>query len=146
MKFICSSNSSDAFELAILGYGKTTKTWRDRNRVQCRFSTFRGQNQDAQSAPLPIWEVKRLLNGLRSLWSRAANRVTLNFSEPGLSMEVRALPNDQYCLQIQLDHGLTPSWHKYPDFPVEMDILLNRNQLNEAIEDLSDQMANYPER
>ena len=146
MKLTCSSNSSDAFELAILGYGKATKTWRDRNLLHCRLSTFRGQNLDIQSAPLQIWEVKRLLSGLRSLWSRAANRVSLSFSEPGLSLEAKALPDDQYCLQIQLDHDLTPSWHEYPDFPVEMDIVLSRSQLNEAIEDLSGQMADYPER
>lgn len=146
MKFVSSSGSPNSFELAILGYGKATKTWRDRNRLQCRFSTFWGQKADTQSAPLQTWEVKRLLIGLRSLWTKATNHVILTFSEPGLSMEAKALSDDKYCLQIQLDHSLTPSWHTYPDFPMEMDIHLNRNQLKEAIQELSGQIAIYPER
>lgn len=146
MKIISSTGSFDSFELAILGYGKSVKTWRDRNRLQCRFSTFWRQKADIQSAPLQTWEVNRLLNNLRSLWSKATDHIALTFSEPGLSMEAQALPDDQYRLQIQLDHDLTPSWHTYPDFPMEMDILLSRHQLQEAIQDLSGQMATYPER
>lgn len=146
MKFVSSSGSLDSFELAIVGYGKTTKTWRDRNRLQCRFSTLWRQKTDTQSAPLHTWEVKRLLSGLRSLWNRATNYVDFTSSEPGLSVEAKALPNDKYRLQIQLDHALTPSWHAYPDFPVEMDILLSRAQLQEAIQELSGQVDSYPER
>ena len=146
MKFTSSSGSPDAFELAIVGYGKATTTWRDRNQLQCRFSTFRGQKSDYQSLPLHTWEVKRLLSGLRSLWTKASSRVSLTFSEPGLCMEAKALTEDEYCLQIQLDHALTPSWHTYPGFPVEMDIFLNRKQLQEAIQELSSQMDAYPER
>ncbi|UFH53237.1 hypothetical protein [Spirosoma sp. KNUC1025] len=146
MKFISSSDSIDSFEFAILGYGKTTTTWRDRNKLQCRFSTMWRQKSDTQLAPLQTWEVKRLLSGLRSLWTKAANYVTVTFSEPGLSVEAKALPDDKYRLQIQLDHKLIPSWHTYPDFPMEMDILLNRNQLQEAIQELSGQIDTYPER
>ncbi len=146
MKFISSSNSLDSFELAILGYGKATSSWRDRNRLQCRLSTFWGQKTDTQSAPLHTWEVKRLLTGLRSLWNKATNHVALTFSEPGLSMEAKALPNDNYKLQIQLGHNLRPAWHDYPDFPLEVDIVLSRNQLQEAIQELSGQIESYPER
>ena len=146
MKFVSSTDSTDSFELAILGYGAVTTTWRDRNRLQCRFSTLWRQKTDTQLALLQTWEVKRMLVGLRSLWTKAANRMTIHFSEPGLSMEAQALPDDQYRLQIQLDGSLTPSWHDYPDFPLEVDILLNRNQLQEAIQDLSGQVASYPER
>lgn len=146
MKFISSSNSLDSFELAILGYGKASTTWRDRNRLQCRFSTFWKQKADTQSAPLHTWELKRLLSGLRLLWSKTTNHVAVTFSEPGLSVEAKALPNDQFCLQIQLDRALTPAWHTYPDFPMEMDLFLSRNQLQEAIQDLSGAVASYPER
>ena len=146
MKFISSTGSPDFFELAILGYGKVTNSWRDRNRLQCRFSTFWRQKADTQSAPLQTWEVNRLLSNLRSLWSKATDHITLTFSEPGLSVNAKALPNDQYRLQIQLDHALTPSWHVYPDFPMEIDLLLSRHQLQEAIQELSGQMAVYPER
>jgi hypothetical protein len=146
MKFVSSSDSSDSFELAILGYGKATTTWRDRNRLQCRFSTFWRQKADTQSARLHTWEVKRLLAGLRSLWNKASTHVALRFSEPGLSMDAKALPDDKYRLQIQLGHNLTPSWHTYPDFPLEVDILLSRNQLQEAIQELSGQIETYPER
>lgn len=143
MKLISPSGS---FELSILGYGKKVANWRDRNSLQCRFSTLWRQQTDTQSAPLHTWEVNRLLNGLRSLWNKAANRMTLSFVEPGLSLEATALPDENYRLQIQLDRTLTPSWHTYPDFPMEMDILLDRGQLQEAIQDLSGQLANYPER
>ena len=143
MKFVSSSGS---FELAILGYSKVATTWRDRNRLHCRFSTSWRQKADVQSAPLQTWEVKRLLSALHSLWNKATNHIALTFSEPGLSMEAKALPGDNYRLQIQLDHALIPSWHAYPDFPMEMDILLNRTQLQEAIKELSSQMAIYPER
>lgn len=146
MKFISSSGSPDSFELAILGYGNTTSTWRDRNRLQCRFSTIWRQKADIQSALLQTWEIKRLLSGLRLLWDKASSHVALKFSEPGLSMEAKALPDDKYRLQIQLDHALTPSWHTYPDFPIEMDILLSRAQLQEAIQELSGQIEAYPER
>ncbi len=146
MKFVSSSDSLDSFEFSILGYGNATTTWRDRNRLQCRFSTFWRQNADTQSARLHTWEVKRLLSGLRSLWNKATTHVALTFSEPGLSMAAKALPDDKYRLQIQLGHNLTPSWHTYPDFPLEMDILLSRNQLQEAILELSGQVETYPER
>lgn len=146
MKLVSSTGSPDSFELAILGYGKVTNCWRDRNRLQCRFSTSWRQKADTQSAPLQTWEVKRLLSNLRSLWSRATDHITLTFSEPGLSVDAKALPDDQYQLQIQLDHALTPSWHAYPDFPMEIDLLLSRHQLQEAIQDLSGQIDTYPER
>ena len=146
MKFVSSSDSPDSFELAILGYSKATTTWRDRNRLQCRFSTFWRQKTDTQLARLHTWEVKRLLSGLRSLWNKATNHVALTFSEPGLSLEAKALPDDNYRLQIQLDRDLTPPWHTYSDFPLEVDILLSRSQLQEAIQELSGQVDSYPER
>lgn len=146
MKFISSSDSTAMFELAILGYSTTTETWRDRNRLQCRFSMFWGQKSDTHSAPLQTWEIRRLLSGLQQLWAKATNRLTLTFSEPGLSVEASVLPDDAYRLHIQLDHSLIPSWHKYPDFPVEMDIFLSQDQLQEAIQDLSRQIDSYPER
>jgi len=97
-------------------------------------------------SPLQTWEVSRLLGGLRSLWNKATNHVALNFAEPGLSVEAKALPEDKYRLQIQLGKALTPSWHTYPDFPMELDMLLNRTQLREAIQNLSRQVETYPER
>ena len=146
MKFVSSINSLDSFELAILGYSKATSSWRDRNRLQCRFSMSWRQKADTQLARLQTWEVKRMLSGLRSLWNRATNRVTLTFSEPGLSMEAQALPDENFRLQIQLDRDLTPAWHTYPDFPMEMDILLSATQLQDAIQELSGQIETYPER
>ncbi|WP_020606713.1 WapI family immunity protein [Spirosoma spitsbergense] len=146
MKFISSSDSTATFELAILGYSTITKTWRDRNRLQCQFSTLWGQKSDSHSAPLQTWEVRRLLSGLQLLWTKATNHLTLTFSEPGLSLDAKVLPNDAFRLQIQLEHDLTPSWHKYPDFPMEMDIFLSRDQLQEAIQELACQVDSYPER
>ncbi|GAB2594023.1 WapI family immunity protein [Spirosoma areae] len=143
MKF---SSSSGSFELAIVGYGTTTTSWRDRNRLQCKLSTFWRQKTDTQSAPLQTWEINRLLSGLRSLWDKATNRIMLTFSEPGLSVEAVALPDNNYRLHIQLGDSLTPSWHDYPDFPLEMDILVSHNQLRDAIQDLSGELASYPER
>ncbi|MFD2570589.1 hypothetical protein ACFSUS_08095 [Spirosoma soli] len=143
MKFLSPSGS---FELSIVGYGKKETNWRDRNRLQCRFSTFWRQQRDTQSALLQTWEVSRLLNGLQSLWNKATNHITLSFSEPGLSLEATALSDDTYRVQIQLDHDLAPSWHPYPDFPMEMSMLLNRAQLRKAVQDLSGQLATYPER
>ncbi len=146
MKFTSSSDSIATFELAILGYSATTKTWRDRNRLQCRFSTLWGQKSDTHSAPLQTWEVRRLLSGLQLLWAKATNHLTLTFPQPGLSLDAMGLPNDAFRLQIQLDHDLTPPWHKYPDFPMEMAIFLSRAQLQEAIQELADQVDSYPER
>ena len=139
-------SSSGSFELSILGYGNEVSTWHERNNLLCRFSTKWRQQTDSQSVPLKTWEVSRLVNGLKSLWSRTVNRIDFTFSEPGLSVEAIALSNEKYQLQIQLDHGLTPSWHSYPGFPVELNVLLNRTQLQEAIQDLSNQLASYPER
>jgi hypothetical protein len=143
MKFNAATGS---FELSILGYGKKMAGWRDRNCLQCQVSTLWRQQTDTQSAPLHTWEINRLLNGLRSLWNKAASHITLTFAEPGLSLEATALPDGRYRLQIQLDRTLTPAWHTYPDFPVELDMQLSRGQLQEAIQDLSGQLANYPER
>jgi hypothetical protein len=143
MKFISSSGS---FEFSIVGYGNKTTNWRERNNLRCRVSTIWRQQHDSQATPLQTWEVRRLVSSLRSLWNKAVNHVALTFSEPGLSVEATALPGDNYKLQIQLDHALTPAWHAYPDFPLEMDMLLNRKQLDEAIQDLSGQLASYPER
>ena len=146
MKFISSSDSTATFELAILGYSTTTKTWRDRNRLQCRFSTLWGQKADTHSAPLQTWEIRRLLSGLQLLWTKATKHLTLSFPAPGLSLDAKVLSNDAFRLQIQLDHDLTPSWHKYPDFPMEMAIFLSRDQLQEAIQELAGQIDAYPER
>ncbi|RIV24914.1 hypothetical protein DYU11_06235 [Fibrisoma montanum] len=143
MKFISPTGS---FELSILGYGNTSANWRDRNNLRCRISTIWRHQKDTQSTPLQTWEIGRLLDGLRSLRNKVVNHLALTFSEPGLSVEATALPNDLYRLQIQLDHTLTPSWHTYPDFPVEMDLLLTPSQLQEAISDLSGELASYPER
>ena len=139
-------SSSGSFELSILGYGSEVTNWRERNSLLCRFSTKWRQQTDSQAVPLKTWEVNRLLTGLRSLWSRAVSHVDVTFSEPGLSVEATALPDENYELQIQLDHALTPSWHGYPDFPVAISLLLSRMQLQEAIRDLSGQLASYPER
>lgn len=146
MKLVSSSDSHNSFELAILGYGETAKTWRDRNQLQCRFSTFWNKRADIQLFPMHTWELNRLLRGLSSLWSKVTNHLAITFSEPGLSLEAKALPDGKYRLQILLDHAFTPTWHMYPDFPVEMDIVLNQSQLQEAIKELSDQLATYPER
>lgn len=143
MKLISSAGS---FELSILGYGKSTANWRDRNRLQCQVSTHWRQQADTQSAPLHTWEVNRLLKGLSALWEKAVNHVVLTFSEPGLSLEATALPDDKYRLHIQLDHALTPAWHLYPEFPVEMNLMLSRKQLQQAIQDLSGEVATFPER
>ncbi|MCK8492591.1 MULTISPECIES: WapI family immunity protein [Spirosoma] len=143
MKFISSAGS---FEFSIVGYGAKTTNWRERNNLQCQVSTIWRQHHDSQATPLQTWEVQRLLSGLRSLSHKAANHITLTFSQSGLSLDATALPGDKYRLQIQLDHALTPAWHPYPDFPLEMDMVLNRKQLDEAIRDLSGQLATYPER
>lgn len=143
MKIISPAGS---FELSILGYGKQTTNWRERNKLQCRFSTFWRQKSDTQSVPLHTWEVSRLITNLQSLWSKTVSRIDLTFSEPGLSLAGVTLPDGKYRLQIQLDHALMPSWHVYPDFPMEMDLLLTRKQLQEAIQDLATQLAIYPER
>ena len=139
-------SSSGSFELSILGYSSDVATWHERNKLLCRFSTNWRQQTDSQSVPLKTWEVSRLLNGLRLLWNRTVSHIDFTFSEPGLSVEASVLPNEKYRLQIQLDHGLTPSWHPYPDFPMELDVLLSRVQLQQAIRDLSSELASYPER
>ncbi|GAB3563461.1 hypothetical protein GCM10027578_07160 [Spirosoma luteolum] len=140
------NSTTGSFELSIVGYATQAANWRERNNLRCRISTMWRQQHDSQAAPLQTWEVRRLLTELRSLWSKAANRVALTFAEPGLAVEGVALPDDQYRLQIQLDRAMTPAWHPYPDFPLELDMLLSRNQLQEAIQDLSGQLESYPER
>lgn len=140
------SSSTGSFELQIIGYGVKGSGWRDRNSLLCELSTEWQQKLYKQSAPLQTWEIKRLINGLKLLGNRAINHVTVSFAEPGLNVEAAALPNEQYHLQIQLDHALTPSWHPYPDFPLLMDITLTRFQLREAIRDLVRQLALFPER
>jgi hypothetical protein len=39
-----------------------------------------------------------------------------------------------------------PNWHSYPDFPLQMDMLLSHSQLQTAISDLARQADTYPER
>ncbi|WP_128543885.1 WapI family immunity protein [Larkinella soli] len=143
MKLNCSTGS---FELLIKGYGRKSTNWRERNSLLCELSTQWQEESHKQSAPLHTWEINRLINGLKLLWKRAVPHVTLTFSEPGLSMEAAALPDEQFHLQIQLDRAMAPSWHPYPDFPLLLDLTLTRNQLREAIRDLSLQLSSYPER
>ncbi|GAB3746869.1 WapI family immunity protein [Spirosoma pomorum] len=140
------SSSTGTFELAILGYGQKASNWRDRNRLQCQVSTKWSKQADSQATPLQTWEVGRLLRGLRSLWEKAADHLVMTFAESGLSLEAVAMPNNKYRLQIQLNNALTPNWHAYPDFPLQMDMLLSRTQLQTAINDLARQAAVYPER
>jgi hypothetical protein len=144
MKFTSPTNS---FELAILGYGNQARNWRDRNHLNCRVSaSWQHQPSSDQSAPLRTWEVCRLLGGLQSLLNQTTKYITLTTAESGLSMEVSALSNDTYRVLVQLDHSLTPCWHTYPDFPVEMNMTLSRGQLNQAMQELAGEVAQFPQR
>lgn len=140
------NSTTGSFELLIKGYGIKTSNWRDRNSLLCELSTECQAESCRQSAPLQTWEIRQLINNLKQLWNRASNHVTVSFAEPGLNMEASSLPNGNYHLQIQLDHALTPTWHPYPDFPLQMDVTLTRFQLREAIKDLARQLSLYPER
>lgn len=144
MKFTSATNS---FELAILGYGSQTRNLRDRNHLNCRVvASWQHQPGSDQSAPLQTWEVNRLLGGLQSLLDQTTTHITLTTAESGLSVEVSARSNDTYWLQVQLDHALTPGWHLYPDFPVEMSMILSRCQLSQAAQELADEVALFPQR
>lgn len=140
------SAASGFFELNIKGYGRKGTGWRDRNSLLCELATSFGQRIYKQTAPLHTWEISRLINGLKLLCNRAVSHMTLTFSEPGLSVEATALSKDDYQLQIQLDQELNPESGSYPDFPCLFDVTLSRRQLQDAIRDLSHQLASYPER
>ncbi len=140
------NTSTGSFELSIMGYAAQAANSRERSSLSCRISTMWRQQADTQAAPMRTWEVQRLANVLKSLWSKATNRVSMSFAEPGLAVEGVALPNNQYRLRIQFGQSITPTWHPYPDFPLEMDMLLSRNQLEKAIQDLSAQLDTYPEQ
>ncbi len=140
------ASSLGSFELSILGYSQQGSNWRGRNNLNCRVSTLWQKNTDTQTAPLQTYELARLLTDLEALLSRRTSRISTNFAEPGLSVDISALPNQTYACQIQLDHDLTPSWNAYPDFPVEMSMVLTRIQLEEVISQLSRQLAAFPER
>ncbi|OIN59627.1 WapI family immunity protein [Arsenicibacter rosenii] len=140
------ASSLGSFELSILGYSQQGTNWRDRNNLNCRVSTLWQKNTDTQTAPLQTYELARLLTDLQALLYRKINRISTNFSEPGLSVDISVLPNQTYSCQIQLDHDLTPSWNTYPDFPVEMNMILTRAQLEEMVNQLSRQLTAFPER
>jgi hypothetical protein len=140
------TSSTGTFEFRIIGYTPEDTDWRDRNSVLCELSTVSNQKTHTQETPMRTWELNRLLENLRQVADHPTNHLNLDFSEPGLSMALLALPDDQYQLQVQLDHDLTPSWHPYDDFPCQMDITLSRQQLQEAIHDLARQLEAYPER
>lgn len=140
------ASSLGSFELSILGYGQQGTNWRDRNNLQCQVSTSWQTQADTQTTPLQTYELARLLLGLQSLSTHKTNHIGINFSEPGLSVDISAKPNQQFHFQIQLDHGLTPSWNTYPDFPVEMEMTLNQYQLQEVIHQLTTQLSAFPER
>ncbi len=144
MKF---TSPTDSFELAILGYGTQTRNWRDRNHLNCRVSaSWQHQPGSDQSAPLQTWEVGRLLGGLQSLLNQTTKCITLITAEPGLSVEVSARANDTYQVQVQFDRALTPCWHTYPDFPVEMTMTISRGQLSQAAQELAGEIARFPQR
>ena len=144
MKFI---SPTDSFELAILSYGNQTRNWRDRNHLNCRvLASWQHQPISDQSTPLQTWEVSRLLDGLQSLLNQTTTYVNLTTAESGLSVEVSALPGDAYRVQVQLNQALTPCWHIYPDFPVEMNMTLSRWQLSQAAQELAGEIAQFPQR
>jgi len=140
------ASSLGSFELSILGYSQQGSNWRERNNLHCQVSTLWQKHTDTQTTPLQTYELSRLLTGLQALSSRKSSHISMNFSEPGLSVDISLLPNQSYLFQIQLDHGLTPSWNAYPDFPVEMDMTLTRSQLQDVISQLSKQLDAFPER
>ncbi|MBC8151476.1 MAG: hypothetical protein H7Z72_01055 [Bacteroidetes bacterium] len=140
------SATNGSFQLSIRGYGIDPANWRDRNRLRCEVAVRWLKKQDSQPAPLQTWEIHRLIDNLQSLRDRLTSYVALTFAEPGLSFDVTALPDDSYQVHIQLDQSLKPAWHTYPDFPFELTLQLNRLQLQEAIRDLTRQLASYPER
>ncbi|MGA0560549.1 WapI family immunity protein [Larkinella sp. VNQ87] len=139
-------SNTGSFQLSIKGYGVKGTHWRDRNSLQCELSTEWQKQFHTQLAPLQTWEIKRLINGLKLLVSRAVNHVTISFNEPGLNVEAKSLSNESFHLQIQLDHSMAPSWHPYPDFPLLVDVTLTRIQLRDIIRDLVRQLALFPER
>lgn len=140
------SSTTGSFRLSIMGYGIDPANWRDRNRLRCQVATRWFKQRDIQVAPLQTWEVNRLIDNLQSLWNRLTSHVSITFAEPGLSFDATALPDEKYRVHIQLDHALTPAWHPYADFPLELTLHLNRLQLRKAIRDLTHQLASYPER
>ncbi|WP_234733759.1 WapI family immunity protein [Tellurirhabdus bombi] len=140
------TSSTGTFEFKIIGYSPEDADWRDRNSLLCELSTVSNQEKHTQETPIRTWELNRLLENLQKIANQSSSHLTLNFSEPGLSMELVALPAEQYHLQVQLDHDLTPSWHPYNDFPCQLEITLSRQQLQEAIHDLARQLEAYPER
>ncbi|MGV3560621.1 WapI family immunity protein [Larkinella arboricola] len=140
------NSTTGSFELLIKGYGLKATNWRERNSLLCELSTERQHERCKRSAPLQTYEIRQLINNLKQLWNRASNHVTVSFAEPGLNMEASSLPNGNYHLQIQLDHSLTPTWHPYPDFPLQLNVTLTRFQLREAIRDLARQLSLFPER
>ncbi|QJD80238.1 WapI family immunity protein [Spirosoma rhododendri] len=139
------NSSTGSFELSITGYAAQAANYRERSNLSCRISTMWRQQADTQAASMRTWEVQRLVNVLKSLSSKAANRVSMLFAQPGLAVDGMALPNDQYRLNIQFGQSITPTWHQYPDFPLEMDMLLSKSQLEKAIQELSTQLDTYPE-
>lgn len=140
------ASSLGSFELSILGYGQQGTNWRDRNNLQCQVSTLWQTQEDTQTTPLQTYELSRLLLGLQALSTHKTKHIAINFSEPGLSVDILTLSNQQFLFQIQLDHALTPSWNTYPDFPVEMEMTLNQYQLQEVINQLRGQLSAFPER
>lgn len=135
-----------SFELSILGYGQNNTNWRDRNNLRCEIATFWKKQGDRQSAPLQTYDLSRLLVSLEQLRLKRTAHVTCTLSDQDLSVDIYALTGDKYKFQIQLNRSLTPNWHPYPDFPLEMDMVLNETQFNDLISDLSNQLAVYPER
>lgn len=140
------ASSLGSFEISILGYGQQSTNWRKRNNLQCQVSTCWQTQKDTHTTPFQTYELSRLLLGLQALSSHKASHVTINFAEPGLSLEISAKPNQKYHFQIQLDYALTPSWNAYPGFPVEMEITLDHYQLQEVIQQLTLQLSAFPER
>jgi hypothetical protein len=138
--------STGSFELLIKGYNRRTAHWRERNSLSCELLTHSQKTTHRQLAALQTWELKRLIDGLKLVWNRTVGHQTMTFAEPGLSVDATAMPNQHYQVAVQLDHALAPSWHPYPDFPLQLNSLLTHQQLSDAIQDLTQQLALFPER
>jgi|GEM_PF-1626367 len=135
------SSSTGSFELRIQGYGPKEIHGRERHSLLCELSTQREERTFIQQTPLKTWEINRLLNGLRLLSKRVVTHQTLTLAQPGVSVNARALPDQQYQVLILLTNPQTPSWYPYPESGCLMDATLSRQQLKEAIKDLSRQLA-----
>ena len=136
------------FELNVLDYEYSDSAdFLDRNWLITSMVTKEGAQQSTRTlAFLSTWELELLHDWLQSVAENAELAPKLTFIEPLLSFANLSDGKEQYALQIGLNREAVPDWHDNQSKTYWLPVLPSKAELEQAIQDVAQQLDKFPVR